>query len=100
RCRRAHAAANFIANAIDDGLAQIRLKRSLVAPLERLDPLDSAKDGFLDKIVGIHQVAGPPWQTAACPSAQHRKMARKQPVDGVTVACFCALDELEGLIET
>ena len=49
----------FLADRVQDCLMQIGLERTDPARLELLNPLKRTKQGFLDKVVGVGEVARP-----------------------------------------
>src|SRR4030095_10435407 len=49
----------LVANAIEDCLPQIRLKRTDTAGLKAPNSLKRLEQGFLDKVIGIRQIARP-----------------------------------------
>ena len=71
--------AQFVAQAIDHRLAQIGLERADPTRLEVPDPLKRLKQGVLDKIVGIGEIARPARQPSARPSLQRTEVSREQP---------------------
>jgi hypothetical protein len=52
-------AAQFVPDPVQDRLSQVRLERTDAARLEAVDPLRRLKESFLDKVVGIGEIAGP-----------------------------------------
>ena len=49
----------LFADAVEDRLPQIRVQRAAASRLELPDPLKRLKQGFLDKVVGIADIARP-----------------------------------------
>src|SRR5262245_25444194 len=81
----------FFANAVEDGLPQVRLQGTGTARLELPNPLKCLKERFLDKVVGVADVTGPFRQPARCPPLQRADVACKEPVDRLLVAGTRAL---------
>ena len=73
-------ATELVANAIEDRLPQIRLKRTDTAGLEALDPLKRLDQGVLDKVVGVGQIARPAGQSPSGPALERLEMAGEQPL--------------------
>ena len=93
-------AAELVANAIEDRLPQIRLKRTDAAGLEALDPLKRLDQGVLDKVVGVSQIARPPGQSPAGPALERLEMAGEQPLQCLAVPCARAVDQTKGRLWT
>ena len=85
-------AAELVANAIEDRLPQIRLKRTDTAGLEALDPLKRLDQSVLDKVVGVGQIARPPGQSPAGPALERLQMAGEQAFECLAVPCTRAVD--------
>jgi hypothetical protein len=82
----------LVPNAIEHGLPKVCLKRARTTDFEILDLRKRAKEGVLDKVVGVCQIAGPAGQTTAHPAAERLDMARQQAVQGFLVAATDPFD--------
>ena len=89
-------AAELVANAIENRLPQIRLKRTDTAGLETFDPLKRLDEGVLDKVVGVGQIARPPGQSPAGPALERFEMAGEEPIQCLAVPGTRAVDEMKG----
>jgi len=76
----------FVPYTVEHGLAQVRLKRALVARLELLQSAQRIDDGVLNEILRIERATGRSRETAASPSAQRRYAARVQALECVAIA--------------
>ncbi|HET7618660.1 MAG TPA: hypothetical protein VFK20_09125 [Vicinamibacterales bacterium] len=88
-------AAQFIPDAIDNGLTQIGLERTRASVLEAVDPLKRLKQGVLDEIVRVGQVARPSGQPTAGPSPKRLEMTGEQLVQRRLIARTRAIDQLD-----
>ncbi len=68
----------LLPDAIEDRLAQIGLERTDTSWFELLDPLKRLKQGLLDKVLGVGDIARPPWQSAARPALEGLAMPREE----------------------
>ena len=85
----------FVFDAICERLAQVRLKRSLPARLERRKVADDIDKAFLNEVLSFLQVARVRRQTPARPSREHRKAFACQRVGRRCVTGFRTLDKIE-----
>ena len=89
-------AAHLVADVIDHRLPKVRLHRADVAGLERVQPPEHMKHGFLDQVAGVQVAAGGRGQPAVRPSFQGRKTSLEQRFDGSPVSGPSLQDELDG----
>jgi hypothetical protein len=85
-------APQLVANPIQDGLSQVREQGPGATDFEAVDLPKRLEEGFLDKVVGVGEVARPPGQAPAGPPPEGRVMADEQGIDGGSVAPARALD--------
>ena len=89
-------AADLVAHAIHQSLAQVGLQCAFVPRLERLDVLQGLHQRFLDDILGVAKIARPRRQAAARPPPQRRQIPGKQIVAGVSISQTGTLQQLGG----
>jgi hypothetical protein len=89
-------AAEFVANAIEHRLPQIRLKRSDTTRLKAFNSLKRLEDGVLDKVVGVCEIARPPGQSSSSPTLERLDMALEQPLQCFLVPCTRAVEQMKG----
>lgn len=80
-------------------MAQIRLERTDTPRCEVFHPLERLKQGLLDKVLGIGDIARPLRQPAAGPAFERLSMPRKEPFERFGVAGARAIDQGGGRIE-
>ncbi len=97
--RRAALPAEFVAQAVEHRLPEVRLQRADAPRLEVLHLSERPQEGVLDEIIGIGEVAGPPREPSAYPTAKRRKMPRHQSFERLAVAAANALDQRECRLE-
>jgi hypothetical protein len=88
--------AELVANAVDERLPQISLKRTNAAGLEALDPLKRPDQGVLDKVVGIGRIARPPGQPSSGPALERVEVTGEQALQGLVVPCPRPADQMKG----
>ena len=88
-------APELVANAIEDRLPQIRLKRSDPARLESRNRLEGPEQGVLNQVVGVCQIAGPPGQSSSSPALQRLDVALEQPLQCLLVPCTRAVEQMK-----
>ena len=86
----------LVADAIEHRLPQVRLQRTDTARLEVLDPLERLKQGVLDKIIGVGEIARPLRQPAAGPSLERLEMSREEAFQRLLVTGAGPLDQMKG----
>jgi hypothetical protein len=86
-------AADVVANAIQHGLAEVRLQRSLTPRLERLQMLKRLEERFLDNVLSVGEVPCPLGEPPPRPPQERRETACEQSVDGRLIARPRALEE-------
>jgi hypothetical protein len=79
-------AADFVANPIEQRLAEIRLKGSFVAGLERMKALHDLRERVLHEILCVERATGPGRQAPVRPPLEPREIPRAQLVEGGGVA--------------
>jgi hypothetical protein len=84
--RAATDAPALVANAVENGLPEVRLERPLVPVLELVEPLETLEDRVLYQVFRFREIAGPSWQPSRGPSLQRRDVAPKQDVQSLGVA--------------
>ncbi len=89
----------LVADPVQDRLPQVGLKRADTAGLEAVDLLKRSKQGVLDKVVRVGQVARPAGQAAADPAAKGADVSSHQALEGFPVSAAYPLDQVEGRIE-
>ena len=89
----------LVADPVQHGLPQIGLQRAHTAGFEAVDLLKRPKQGVLDKVVRVGQVARPAGEAAADPAAEGADVSRHQALEGVAVSGAYPLDQGEGRIE-
>jgi len=62
-------APDLVSDAMEDRLAQVGLKRTIVLRLEGIEVTDRANEDVLHDVVGVHRVAGPAREAPAGPKA-------------------------------
>src|SRR5207244_3154737 len=89
-------AAKLVANAIEDRLPQIRLKRSDTARLKAFNPLECLHQGVLDKVVSVCQIARPPGQSSSSPTPERLDVTLEQLLQRLLVTCTRAVEQTKG----
>src|SRR5262245_59999712 len=78
-------APNGIANAVADGLLEIRAKGVLPPGLEWVDLREGAHQGLLDEVAGVGAQPGPPWEPAPGPTLQGGQKTGEEGLQRVPV---------------
>ena len=68
----------LVSDAIEHRLTQVRLQRTDTARLEVFDSLKRLKQGVLDKIIRVGEIARPLRQAAVRPSLERLEMSREE----------------------
>src|SRR5207249_2845188 len=77
----------LVANAIEDRLPPIPLKRSDAARLQSRHRLEGPEQGVLNQAVRVGQSARPPGQSSSSPALQRLDVALEQPLQCLLVPC-------------
>ena len=83
-------AADLVAHAVEQRLAQVGGEGARVARFERIQPLEHLGQRVLDQIVGIQGAASPGRKAAVRPALEPRQIFRAQIVERVGVALASA----------
>src|SRR5262245_4495571 len=86
----------FVTDAIENGLTQVRLQRPRAANLEVSESLERLKQRVLQHVVSVGAVARPFWQPAFGPTLQRREMTGEKAVDRSLISRMSALEQAEG----
>src|SRR5688572_18591336 len=86
----------LISDAIEHRLTQVRLQCADAAWLEVFDPLKRLKQGVLDKVIRVGEVARPLRQAAARPSLERFEMSREEAFHRLLVTRAGPLDQMKG----
>ena len=89
-------APHFVADAVDDGLAEIRLHGADVARLERVEAAEGVKRGFLNEVLRIQAPRAAGGQAAMGPALQRRQAALEQRLHADAIARLRPDHELDG----
>src|SRR5258706_3004456 len=93
--RRAAMMTQLVPDAIDDGLPEIGLEGAFTPGLETPHLPERPEERFLDEVVRVGQVPGPPRQPSARPSPQPGQISSEKRVERAAVTGAHALQELE-----
>ena len=88
-------APDFVPHAVEQRLAQVGLKRTLVTRLELADSLDDVREGVLDQVVGVEGAPGPGRQTPVGPALASVVGARAEALRGIRHAGAGFQDQLK-----
>ena len=89
----------LVPDPIEHRLTQVRLQRADAARLEVLDPLKRLNQSFLDKVIGVGQIARPFRQPAAGPTLKRFEVSREQALQRLLITRASALDQMKGRID-
>jgi hypothetical protein len=90
---------HLVSDAIEHRLTQVRLQCADAARLEVFDPLKRLKQGVLDKIIGVGEIARPLRQPASSPSLERFDMSREEAFQRLLVARADPLDQVKRRVE-
>ena len=76
----------LVPDAVEDRLAQIRLKRAVSAMFESVDMFERLEERLLHKILRIGGIPRPRRQAPASPATKARQVSREQLVDRGSIA--------------
>ena len=85
---------DLVADAIEEGGSQERLKGTIVPRFERAEALDHLRDDVLHQIVCIESAACPRWQAAVRPFLQARQVPGAEVVERNLIARPRAREQL------
>src|SRR5688500_4115134 len=86
----------LVSDAIEHRLTQVRLQCADAARLEVFDPLKRLKQGVLDKIVGVSEIARPLRQPAPGPSLERFDMSREEALQRLLITRAGPFDQMKG----
>ena len=98
--RRSPAApAQFVADAVQHGLAQVSPERAHALCLDMVESSERLREGVLDQIVRVRHLPCPFRQAASSPSLQRGQMAGEESLERLEVTGAGAGQQLPGRVE-
>jgi hypothetical protein len=83
----------FVANAVLNGLPEVRRECAPAAKIERAAPPKRAENGVLDEVGSVGRRPNPPRQSMARPARQGRKTSADEPAERSLIADACSIEQ-------